>query len=247
MPGKNFEIPGVGQATIYKRRGMRNIRISISRSGKVRVNLPKWAPYITAERFAMRNRAWIEQQLANRQQVLIKDGDIIGRGAVVKFEKTDNQRTFAKVSSNEILIRSPLHHDSDEFQSRAIVAAEKALKMQAEAHLIVRTKELARQHGFKYGHTTVKRLTSRWGSCSQHKNISLSFFLMQLPDKLIDYVILHELSHTEQMNHSPKFWARLEKALPNAKEIRKQMRNYQPHLSGRATSANIDNADLPLR
>ncbi len=246
MPGKDIEIPGVGPATIYKRRGMRNIRISVTPAGKVRINLPKWAPYITGQRFATRNREWILSQLSKRETVLIKDGDTVGRGSVVRIERTGGTRTTTKVTSQLILLRTPLEPTSEEFQKKARAACEKALKFQGEAYLPSRLSELARANGFKYKDVTIKRLTSRWGSCSPKKHINLSFFLMQLPDNLIDYVILHELTHTEQMNHGPKFWARLDKALPGAKQIRKQMRGYTPHLSGKGSSVNIDNADLPL-
>jgi predicted metal-dependent hydrolase len=74
----------------------------------------------------------------------------------------------------------------------------------------------------------IRKLTARWGSCSSAKVITLSYYLMQLPWPLIDYVLLHELSHTEHMNHGSDFWGKFESVLPGAKVLRKEIRTYKP-------------------
>ena len=76
----------------------------------------------------------------------------------------------------------------------------------------------------------VKRLKSRWGSCDQHTNIILNIFLMQLPWECIDYVLLHELTHTNVLHHGPDFWLAMTQVLPNVTQLRKAMRDYQPIL-----------------
>ncbi|MBN2742962.1 hypothetical protein LX69_00747 [Breznakibacter xylanolyticus] len=88
---------------------------------------------------------------------------------------------------------------------------EQALRYEAKSFLPKRTFELAQQHGFAFNTITVKNLKSRWGSCSGKKNINLNLHLMRLPDHLIDYVLLHELCHTVEMNHGPRFKALLDK------------------------------------
>ena len=110
----------------------------------------------------------------------------------------------------------------------AVRAAERAMKKEAEQLLPSRLADLARKHNYSYSSVTVRKLVSRWGSCSSHKVISLSYFLMQLPWELIDYVILHELAHTKRMNHSPDFWEELEKTCPNARQLRKQIKEFRP-------------------
>ena len=76
-----------------------------------------------------------------------------------------------------------------------------------------------------YNKVTISKARSRWGSCSSKRDISLSFYLMLLPAHLMDYVILHELAHTREMNHGPEFWELLNqltdgKALALRKELR---------------------------
>jgi len=103
------------------------------------------------------------------------------------------------------------------------------LAFRHEAHQILpqRVRELALKHGFSYNNISIKRTTSRWGSCSSKNNINLSIFLMKLPDDLIDYVILHELTHTIHRNHGPNFWKYLDRITGNAKNLAARVKKYQ--------------------
>ena len=83
------------------------------------------------------------------------------------------------------------------------------LRRAAQAELPGRVAELARLHGFRYGRVTIRASRSKWGSCSGQNNLSLSLFLMTLPQHLRDFVLLHELCHTVHHNHSPRFHALL--------------------------------------
>jgi hypothetical protein len=83
---------------------------------------------------------------------------------------------------------------------------------------------LAREHGFSCNRVTVRRQKTRWGSCSPRNNISLNIKLVQLPPELMDYVILHELTHTRVHNHSRKFWAELDKYVKNSKSVSRRLK-----------------------
>ncbi len=101
----------------------------------------------------------------------------------------------------------------------------KELRKKAFEYLPSRLKTLADLYHFTYGSLRISASKSRWGSCSSKKNINLSLFLMKLPFHLIDYVILHELCHTVEMNHGPKFWELLDKCCNGkAKALRKELR-----------------------
>ena len=115
-------------------------------------------------------------------------------------------------------------------QKAAHDACIKALRKQAEQLLPGRLSNLADRHGFAYGSVQIKHLKSRWGSCDHERNITLNLFLMQLPWELIDYVLLHELTHTQIMRHGPDFWNAMRRVLPNLQAIRKQMRLHHPVL-----------------
>lgn len=81
------------------------------------------------------------------------------------------------------------------------------MRQEAKANLPRRVAELAHMHGFHYDGLTIRDSKTRWGSCSSKNTISLSLYLMQVPEHLQDYVILHELCHTVHHDHSPRFWA----------------------------------------
>ena len=89
-----------------------------------------------------------------------------------------------------------------------------------------RLAELATEHDFEYAKVSIRKQKTRWGSCSSQNNISLNQNLLHLTDELIDYVLLHELTHTRVKNHSPSFWNELEKVCPDAKEKRRLLKTY---------------------
>ena len=86
--------------------------------------------------------------------------------------------------------------------------------------------ELATEHDFEYAKVSIRKQKTRWGSCSSQNNISLNQNLLHLTDELIDYVLLHELTHTRVKDHSPSFWDELEKVCPSAKEKRRLLKTY---------------------
>ena len=92
--------------------------------------------------------------------------------------------------------------------------------------LIKKIADLASEYGFTINKVSIRNQKSRWGSCSVKNNISLNMELARLPEKLSNYVILHELLHTRIKNHGKKFWRELDKIVDNAKALRTQLREY---------------------
>lgn len=84
----------------------------------------------------------------------------------------------------------------------------------------------ARLYGLSFQRITIRNQTSRWGSCSKQTNLNFSYRVAFLPDRLRDYVIVHELCHLQQMNHSQKFWRLVAQVAPDWKTLRKQLRLY---------------------
>ena len=104
----------------------------------------------------------------------------------------------------------------------------RALKKAAGVYLPPLLAELAEHYGFHYKKVKITGSKSRWGSCSATGSINLSCYLMLLPPHLMDYVILHELTHTREMNHGPKFWEILDELTEGrAKSLRAELRNFR--------------------
>lgn len=92
------------------------------------------------------------------------------------------------------------------------------LRQAGKRYLELRTRELAAQYGFEVNIIKIKNIKSRWGSCSTKNNINLNLRLMMADKKVIDYVIIHELCHTIEMNHSQNFWKLVESVIPDYKQ-----------------------------
>ncbi len=92
--------------------------------------------------------------------------------------------------------------------------------------LVQRLNELSEKHGLPYNRVFVKNQKTRWGSCSEKKNINLNINLVRLPRALMDYAIMHELVHTQILNHSSQFWALLEKFVKNARLLDRELQQY---------------------
>ena len=91
----------------------------------------------------------------------------------------------------------------------------KELADQAVEYIPKRVKYYADKENFVYNKITIKNLVSRWGSCSTKGNLNFNCLLMLTPDYVIDYIVVHELCHLREMNHSEKFWAEVEKIMPD--------------------------------
>ncbi len=232
MATKQVFIPNIGPVTLYKRRGNRSIRLSITLEGEVRVSMPYWLPYKAGEEFAASKATWLAGHQQKRADPL-EHGHYIGKAHRIYFEQGTGASASARITPTEIRVHHPkgsLAQD-DIVQKRARAASIRALRQEAEQVLPGRLRKLAETHGFEFKSVQVKQLKSRWGSCSSRQEITLNLFLMQLPWHLIDYVLLHELTHTQVMQHGKPFWDVLEQHLPNARACRQEINTHQPILT----------------
>ncbi len=99
-------------------------------------------------------------------------------------------------------------------------------RAKAKRKLTRRLKHLAGKHGFTYNRVFIRNQKTRWGSCSHKNNISLNMKIIRLPEELMDYVILHELTHILVKDHSNDFWAELNRLVGNGKSMASRLREY---------------------
>lgn len=81
-------------------------------------------------------------------------------------------------------------------------------------------------HGFTWNRVSIKNLSSRWGSCSENNNLNYNYKIVHLPGDLAEYIVVHELCHLGEMNHSPSFWRLVAKTVPDHRARRKQLNRY---------------------
>ena len=213
----------------------KHLRITVKGRGEVTVTVPKGISAKQAEQFVQKNMDWIESKVAAAKE---KKGEKIteyGFGTefktkltAVKVIETDGSQAFLKQHKDFLGIYIPEETDisKPEWQELIKTQIEAQLKREAKSFLPKRTRDLATEKGIAIGKISVRSTKSRWGSCSHNNDISLSIYLMTLPDELIDYVICHELAHVKEKNHSKNFWAHLEQLLPGARKMDREMKKY---------------------
>ena len=148
--------------------------------------------------------------------------------------------------TGEVLVRCPNrmpNADVDKFVDSKRAWIEKHLKeapsvpaLTEEEHreLILQAREalpgkvahFAAAMGVTYGRITVRSQRSRWGSCSEKGNLSLNCLLMLMPEPVQDYVVVHELCHRKEMNHSSRFWAEVERVLPDYRQQKQWLKTH---------------------
>jgi predicted metal-dependent hydrolase len=120
------------------------------------------------------------------------------------------QKSLAKVRARQEKLKE------EEAQYGKLTEAElKVLKMQAEEVFPARAAFYAGKMGISYGRITIRRQKTRWGSCSQSGNLNFNCLLMLAPPGVVDYVVVHELCHRIEMNHSPRFWELVGEVYPD--------------------------------
>lgn len=114
-------------------------------------------------------------------------------------------------------------------EERAVYTKEQVEEFRQHARwmLAQKTWQWAQKMEVTYGKITIRQQVTRWGSCSGKGNLNYNWKLVLLPEELVDYVVVHELAHRREMNHSPRFWRIVEEQLPDYRERRKRLRDYE--------------------
>lgn len=96
-------------------------------------------------------------------------------------------------------------------------------KRAAKILILGKITELKSDYPFAYKGITIKNLNSKWGSCSAKKNLNFNYRLIALPEHLVTYIVVHELCHLKELNHSQRFWDLVAKVCPNYRQLRKEL------------------------
>jgi predicted metal-dependent hydrolase len=190
--------------------------------GTARVTIPRHGTISAARDFALRNVGWLEEQfqrLAARPKIPVvwnPGMEILFRGELVRIEaEADGSIRFGteriKISAGAADLRP---------------AIQKHLHRLAAQELPPRVLELAARHGVNVSRVSVRNQKSRWGSCSRRGTISLNWRLIQSPDFVRDYILLHELAHRRQMNHSEKFWQEVARLCPDYLQAERWLKQH---------------------
>jgi len=207
---------------VRKNRAKRYI-LRVTDNGILRVTLPRWGSKREALAFAERESAWIERQLEKRatqptpERAWGEGTTFLFRGELVSLRIDPLGRRIC-FADEEIV-------GDSSGNVRELV--EGFLRQRATGVLVPRTIELAHLHQTPVRRVVVRSQKTRWGSCSIKGTISLNWRLIQTPPLVLDYIIVHELMHLREMNHSTRFWKHVAEACPEFGAAEKWLKHNQ--------------------
>lgn len=186
---------------------------------RVRVTIPRYGSRREAEAFVNTRLTWI----ADRQRELHQSGPdrrwqpgtaVLWRGALAPVRVDDETDAgVVTVRCAEIVVHTQVVDDYRQVLERAM---RRVASRELPAHLLA----LAATHGLAVEGVSVRNQRSRWGSCSRTGRIALNWRLLQMPETVREYILLHELMHLREQNHSSRFWALVAAVCPTHQESR---------------------------
>ena len=219
----------------------RRMNISIKPWRGVRVAVPRGISFKYAEKRFLEKIDWVREKLQTIEEI---ENERPVYGLSGQIETNYNQLRIIKHNSSKlqidqdedlITLKVPqsLGTKDPRIQSKIREILIAIYRAEAKYYLPQRVQELARKYNFRYNRVYIKCQKTLWGSCSGKLNINLNLNLMRLDPELRDYVIMHELVHTEIRNHSDKFWKRLSQYIDQPRKKAKQLKehylkNYMP-------------------
>jgi len=225
--------PEFGTITVRRSAKASHVRIRVAPDGTLRASLPLYAPLFLVKRLLKDSRTQLRTMLKeHHSESIFEDGMRIGKSHTLIVRPVNQLTATVKRHGQQIIVSLPTGRTLQEpiINQQIREATIAALRLEAKSYLPKRLAYIAKQYGYTYERVRFSHASGRWGSCSSSGTISLNIALMKLPFELIDYVLIHELSHTKQMNHSEEFWQLVASADPAYKLHRKTLKQETPSI-----------------
>ena len=206
--------------TLKKSKRAKNLSISINSQGKVTVTKPWFLPVFFLNQFLQERESWVKQTLAK-----IQTDTKLGENEI--YYLGQKYQIIFKIGKFKLDFDFPYLQISAYNQQAGKRQLMEFLQKEAIKNIKTKIKIYAQKMEIQYEQVRIKDQETRWGSCSSQNNLNFSWRLIMAPPKVLDYVIIHELAHLEQMNHSYKFWDVVEKYDPDYRENRRWLKKHQ--------------------
>jgi predicted metal-dependent hydrolase len=223
-----------GLVTCRRISGSRYVRLKIKPDGSLLATLPARAALSNVQQLIDESRDELRKIIRTMpvSKVVYRDNMQIGASHVLTITNARTSEPKSRINGQHITVWLPADMPplANAAQEHIREVVKKALTKEAKSYLPRRLKYLADQFGFTYEKVRFSNAKGRWGSCSSRGTISLNVALMRLPRDVIDYILIHELCHTKNMNHSTEFWNSVEAIVPNYKQLRRTLKQETPYL-----------------
>jgi len=225
---------------LLRTRQNKHLRLTVSDKGGVRVSAPKRCPESRMHALVRERAEWIIDQLRafeieknSKPRLEFRDGASIpihGKDRRIHLHTWDTPNGRVRLEEDALLFTVPEHYQQREEVLRELFGL--WLRRYARWYLPKRCFELAERMGDMPSRISIRRQRSKWGSCSARGSINLNMLLVLLPESTSDYVIIHELAHLRELNHSPAFWARVDLCCPDRRVEQRRLREESWLLDG---------------
>ena len=199
---------------VYSKR--KSLSITISADNKITLRCPLGYNRERAERFLSEKSEWIDRTVSRNEKKLIGNAEIISYKAIL----VNGVKLPLSVSGTRMEITP------DGVFVKNFKDVKKLFIDNFAKNFLLRVESVAQCTGLKYNDITIKSYKSRWGCCDGRNNLAFNYTLFMLPVNIQHYIIVHELCHTVQHDHSEKFWQLVEKFEPNYKSLKRALREY---------------------
>ena len=152
-------------------------------------------------------------------RVILRAPKGLSNQAVMDFVKERQAWIVQKWFETERIRRQKAERPPRDYEQNP--ALEVQYRKEARRRITERAAYFAEKMGVDYGRIAIKAAKTRWGSCSAQGNLNFHWKLILMPPAILDYVVVHELAHRIEMNHSPRFWTQVERILPDYRERRR--------------------------
>ena len=225
LASENVVLAGLPAAVDYVRHPRARVyRLMLRRDGTARVTVPRHGSLTEARNFLLRHTEWLAARIGALRAARSRAGsdpaqpEIRYRGELRPVTVSADART---VLVGDAPFPMPRLRTPD-----PVARAEAALRRLAAVELPSRVGELASLHGIPVTRVSVRNQRTRWGSCSARGVISLNWRLVQVPESVRDYVLLHELAHRRHLNHSERFWDEVRRLCPGFEQSERWLREH---------------------
>lgn len=206
----------------FRRKKIKNFNITITRYGDISLSVPTYVSDAEAFAFFESKFGWVKKRMSATCEKRAENTFSVGENIYVFGRVVTIGSTIGKyrLDGDVFYVR-----DRDDPDKRVAAVSKILAKILADKARLYFDK-WERITGLRPSGVTIRKTTSRWGSCNKASGkINLSFYLVSLPEECLNYVILHELCHLEQANHGPLFKSMLDRYYPEWREVRSFMRN----------------------
>lgn len=209
----------------------RLIWLYIKQGTGLTVTIPKYYNLKNVPEYLKSNSAWIIRHLNKRFDGIpalpptaahpANTMSYLGKYITVMQERKNTGPSVVRLERNSLIVSF-----NPSGKKHLLGELEKWCREQASSLLQLRVKRFSQQMGLSYNRVFIRNQKSRWASCSYRRNLNFNWRLVMVPEPVLDYVVVHELCHLKEMNHSKSFWNLVGRYCPDWREYRKWLDNH---------------------